>query len=164
MNLGRYDHLIDVEAYRHPEQNSRGDRADGDSRPGTPVPIRCVAPGQSIRKKPNPEGVRGSTRVCALASTRLPDSPYNSLACPEILLAAPVRTPIGKFGGGLAGLSAAELGRRRRTRDPEALPAFRPARSATPSSATHVRPAADRTPRGRSYVARDFPTPRPRSR
>ncbi len=28
----------------------------------------------------------------------------------EIFIAAPVRTPIGKFGGGLAGMSAAELG------------------------------------------------------
>src|SRR6185503_8484216 len=28
----------------------------------------------------------------------------------EIFLAAPVRTPIGRFGGGLASLSAAELG------------------------------------------------------
>ena len=28
----------------------------------------------------------------------------------ELFIAAPVRTPIGKFGGGLAGLSAAELG------------------------------------------------------
>src|SRR5262245_48302962 len=28
----------------------------------------------------------------------------------DIVLVAPVRTPIGKFGGGLAGLSAADLG------------------------------------------------------
>ncbi len=29
---------------------------------------------------------------------------------PEIFIAAPVRTPIGRYGGGLASLSAAELG------------------------------------------------------
>jgi acetyl-CoA C-acetyltransferase len=91
MNLGRRpSHRR--RGHRHPEQNLAG-IAPTDNRPGTPVPIRASRPARAS-EKPNPEGVRGSTRVAPLASTRLPDSPCTP-ACPETFSPRPVRTPIG---------------------------------------------------------------------
>src|SRR5436190_24237114 len=61
---------------------------------------------RNARRRPQPEPPACAGGILSLAS----GATLRAMSKPTLVLAAPVRTPIGKFGGGLAGLSAADLG------------------------------------------------------